>query len=68
MGGLDRVTRAVLAIIFIALYLANVVSGVVGAVLLTIGIILLLTSIAGVCPLYSLFGLSTCKTEQHKHA
>lgn len=62
MGFIDRSLRLVLAAVFIWLYSGNVVTGTAGIVLLVLGGVFILTGIAGVCPLYSLFGLRTRKT------
>jgi hypothetical protein len=63
MHTLDRVIRVVLAIIFSALYFTGTLTGPVGIVLLVLGVVFLLTSLVGSCPLYSLFGFSTCQVE-----
>jgi len=60
MGAADRLVRLVLAIVFVVLWFQNIVTGVAGIVVLTAGFIFILTSVVGVCPLYSLFGISTC--------
>ena len=54
-GGLDRAVRIVVGLVLIALSATGTV-GVWGY----IGIIPLLTGIAGVCPAYSLLGINTC--------
>jgi len=60
MGGADRIIRLLLAIIMASLALTGLVSGSAGVILLAIGAIFLLTSIVGMCPLYSLIGFNTC--------
>jgi hypothetical protein len=59
-AGWDRTLRAVVGLALISLAVSGVwwPWGLVGAVPL-------LTGLSGVCPLYSLFGLSTCKVKQH---
>ncbi len=54
-GGLDRAVRIVVGLALIALAATGRI-GVWGY----IGIVPLLTGIAGVCPAYSLLGMSTC--------
>jgi hypothetical protein len=54
-GGVDRAVRIVVGLALIALAATGKV-GVWGY----IGIVPLLTGIAGVCPAYSLLGISTC--------
>lgn len=64
MGNSDRSIRSVLAIIMLALYYFDVITGTLGVVLLVLSGIFLLTSFISFCPLYAPFGLSTCKTEK----
>ncbi|MFB6342105.1 DUF2892 domain-containing protein [Saccharicrinis sp. FJH62] len=61
MGAIDKVIRVIIAITVGVLYFTNVVTGTLGIVLLVIGIIFLLTSLVGTCPLYLPFGISTQK-------
>ncbi len=60
MGTTDRIIRSIIAILFIALYAAGMISGTLGIILLVISGIFLLTSIAGFCPLYALLKINTC--------
>ena len=66
MGITDRSIRMLLAIIMIALYLTNAVTGALGIVLLVLAVVFLLTSFVSFCPLYAIFGFSTRKTKQQK--
>lgn len=61
MGNIDRTIRFFLAIAFAFLYFSGVVSSTLGIILLVFGVVFILTSIVGFCPLYSLFRLNTCK-------
>jgi len=61
MGSLDKAIRIILAIVFSMLYITKMVEGIFGTILLVLGGIFLLTSIISFCPLYAIFGLSTCK-------
>ncbi len=61
MGTADRIIRLILAAIFVVLYVLGYVSGTLGLVLLILAAIFVLTSIFSFCPLYTLFGISTCK-------
>jgi hypothetical protein len=60
MGNLDRLFRLVLAAAISALYLNDMISGTLGIVLMAFSAIFLLTSLVSFCPLYTLFGISTC--------
>ncbi|HCK21103.1 MAG TPA: DUF2892 domain-containing protein [Bacteroidetes bacterium] len=46
------------------LYFTGTVTGLVGGILLALAVIFVLTSAVSFCPLYTLFGISTCKTEK----
>ena len=63
MGLTDSLIRIAIAVLVIALYFAHVISGIVAVVLLVLSVIFLITSIAGFCPLYTVFGISSCKKE-----
>ncbi|MCF8253797.1 MAG: DUF2892 domain-containing protein [Bacteroidia bacterium] len=62
MNNTDRIVRVVLAILFAALYFTGTVTGTVGLVLVVLGGVFLATSVISFCPLYTLVGFSTCKT------
>lgn len=64
VGSTDKVVRLVLAALFAVLYFTGTVSGTLGLVLLVLGAVFALTSFVGFCPLYSLFGMSTCPVEK----
>ena len=58
-GSLDRGARLAAGLILLALALTTL-SGIaqIGAAL--VGLIMLATGASGLCPLYTLFGISTC--------
>ena len=64
MGKLDRAIRTVLAILFIASYALGFVSGLLGSVVLVLAVVFLLTRVISFGPLYTLLGLTTCKSEK----
>ena len=64
MGNLDRGLRIILAVVFAALYFTNIISGTWGLVLLILGIVFVLTSFIGFCPLYLPFGIRTNKDKK----
>lgn len=64
MGKTDVRMRVAAAVIVVLLYGFNLISGVAAIVLLSLAAIFLITSMLGFCPLYTLFGISTCKTRQ----
>jgi len=61
MGIADRVIRTLAGAAFVILYLAHVIGGTWGLVLLLVAGVFIVTSVAGVCPLYSVLGIKTCK-------
>ncbi len=61
MGPADRIIRAVIGVVFLVLLLAGRVTGTAAIVLGILTVILLATSITGVCPAYGPFHISTLK-------
>ena len=66
MSVVDRSIRIIAAAIIAILYFTNNISGTLAYILLAFAGIFFLTSLAGVCPLYSLFGISTCLANKTK--
>jgi hypothetical protein len=64
MGGADRMIRIILALVVGALYYFKVVEGTLAIVLLAVAVIFLFTSFLNFCPLYSIFGINTCKVKK----
>lgn len=64
MSSTDRIARLLIVVIVAVLYFTGSVPGILGYLLLAVGVIFLLTSIVGFCPLYTLFGISTCKIKK----
>lgn len=58
-----RIIKSVLAIVFSLLYLNNMVTGVLGVVLLVVSAIFLITSSFSFCPTYWLLKVNTCRTK-----
>lgn len=63
MGNTDRIIRIAIAALVAVLYFTNVISGTVAIVLGILAGIFLVTSLLNFCPLYAIFGISTCKTK-----
>lgn len=64
IGSIDKIVRILIAAVIAILYLSDVISGTLGAVLLIVAAILLLTSALNFCGLYTLFGIKTCPTKK----
>ena len=63
MGSLGKTVRLLIAVVLIALYFLGVVEGVIGTIAWVVAAIFILTSIISFCPLYAVFGITTCKTK-----
>lgn len=63
MGATDKAIRIIVAILFFVLFLSKMVVGIAAIILLVIAIVFLITSWVGVCPLYSLLGINSCKKQ-----
>jgi len=64
MGSYDKLIRLVVAIVLIVLYYKEVLTGTLGIIALVLALVLTVTSLIGFCPLYTLFGINTCKKEE----
>ena len=64
MGSADKIVRIILAAVFETLFFTGTVTGILGIVLVILGGVFLATSLISFCPLYSIFGMSTCPTKQ----
>jgi hypothetical protein len=63
MGTADKVIRILVAIVIIALYFANQISGTAAIILLAFAGVFILTSFMSFCPLYYPFKFSTRKKD-----
>lgn len=61
IGTKDKLVRLALSIAIIILFYLGIFSDIVGLVLLGFALVLAITSLIGYCPMYGIFGLSTCK-------
>jgi hypothetical protein len=62
MGNADWAIRLLAAAVVVGLYFYGVISGTFGLIALVIAAVFTLTATIGSCPLYSLIGVKTCKT------
>ena len=56
MGSKDQMIRMLAAIAIIVLWYLNVISGIIGTLLLIVAAILVITSMVNFCPLYRAIG------------
>jgi len=64
MGSADKILRIAIAVIVAVLYFLGVISGLLGTILLVLAVVFVLTSLISFCPLYTIFGIKTCKVSQ----
>lgn len=63
-SGLDRLIRAIVAVVaFVLAFTLVGPKSVVGIILIVVGAIMGLTAAVGFCPLYRIFGINTCKVK-----
>lgn len=60
VGTTDKWIRVIIALIIVALYFGNVITGTLAIVLLVVAGIFILTGFVGFCGLYTLLGINTC--------
>jgi hypothetical protein len=60
VGAVDRAIRLLIAVVLIGLGL-GVVRGPRGIAMAAVGAIPLLSALSGRCPLYTVFGINTCR-------
>jgi hypothetical protein len=65
-GNVDRIVRALVGAVLLTAWLAGWWTGTLAVVLGVVGIVFLATSAVGFCPMYRVFGISTCAVPQ-KH-
>jgi len=59
MGTSDRIIRTLSAVVIVILYLTGVIGGTLALILGILAGVFLLTSLAGICPLYFPLKIST---------
>ncbi len=61
MGTTDKIIRIAIAVLIAILYFTGVIPKTLGIVLLVLAAVFVLTSLVSFCPLYTIFGMNTCK-------
>ncbi len=64
MGSADRIIRLLIAAVIALLYYSGIVTGTLGIVLLILALVFVATSFVSFCPLYAMFGISTCPVKK----
>ena len=63
VGNADKIVRVVIAAVAAILAFVIGAGTVGGIILLVVAVVMLATSAMGFCPLYRIFGMSTCKVK-----
>ncbi len=61
MSNADKGVRTLIAVAIAVLYYLDIIQGTLAYILMAIAIVFLITSLVNFCPLYKVFGISTCK-------
>ena len=61
MSNADKGVRTLIAVAIAVLYYLDIIQGTLAYILMAVAIIFLITSLVNFCPLYRVFGISTCK-------
>lgn len=64
VGNNDKAVRISVAILLVALYFTGTLSGILGVIALVVAAVFVVTSLVSFCPLYAIFGMSTCPRKQ----
>lgn len=59
MGMADKAIRLMIAIVLIVLFYKGVLPGILGIIGLVVALLLTVTSLIGICPVYKLFKIDT---------
>lgn len=65
MGSVDCIIRVSVAVVLVASSLIGITTGIATFILPVVGIVLVVTSFFGFCPLYVPFGITTCDEQEH---
>jgi hypothetical protein len=63
MGTTDKLIRLSVALVIAILFYMDIITGTTAIVLGVLAVIFALTSLINFCPLYSIFGINTCKVK-----
>ena len=63
LGPIDRIVRIAVGLALIAFALGYIAPGTSWSWVGWIGVVPLVTGLVGMCPLYSIFGINTCKVK-----
>ncbi|RLD83795.1 MAG: DUF2892 domain-containing protein [Bacteroidetes bacterium] len=64
VGSIDKVVRLIIAVIAVYVAYKGIVASPWDYVLYAVAGIMVITSLMGSCPLFSIFGINTCKVKK----
>lgn len=64
VGSIDKVVRLIIAVIAVYVVYKGIVASPWDYVLYAVAGIMVITSLMGSCPLFSIFGINTCKVKK----
>ncbi len=64
VGSIDKIVRIIIAVIAAYVAYKGMVASPWDYVLYAVSAIMVLTSLMGSCPLFSIFGINTCKVKE----
>jgi hypothetical protein len=65
-SSIDRIIRVIIGVAALVAAFAVGIGSVGGIILAVVGVVMFVTAAVGFCPIYRVFGLSTCKVPQHR--
>ena len=68
IGNTDKLIRLLFALLVAVLYFTGVINGTLAIILGVLALVMVVTSMVRFCGLYTIFGISTCKTKEEKRA
>lgn len=63
-GSTDRIIRMIIAVTIAVLFYTGTISGTLGIVFSALAAVFVLTSSVSFCPIYMLFGMSSCAAKK----
>ena len=64
IGGTDKAIRLLIAAVIVILAFTKVITGTLAIILFIVAVVMVLTSLISLCPLYLPFGIHTNKTKK----
>jgi hypothetical protein len=65
VGSVDKIIRYIIAIVAVYIAYKGMVASPWDYVLYAVGAIMVLTALSGRCPIFSIFGINSCKVKEN---